>query len=251
MLHTKQPHFQTPRRTELRTLPEGFEIGDRELAAVFDEPIIYISQYAQAVRSVTAGYLLSYLADVTRSGQWWAMSALTVQEAIGISKNQFLDARELLMDRKVLLNQRVGNNPVQSLYQLNDDVLDELMTKYAATQTADMVCPPLNIARLHARTLAWRRLTVKSTLLLAALQERAQFAPPAETTAESNWFDASQQFIELRTALKRAEQDTARQRLQREKFIEMRRYGFPAVSQYRISYARLGVLTAHYLSSKS
>lgn len=231
-------------RVKASPLPQNFTIGTRELAAALDEPIVYISQYAQAVHSVTAGYLLSFLTTDTELGEWMAMSSIKVQDSIGLSKHTFIGAKDVLLKLNVLEHKRT---PDQSLYRINDEVLSELMTKFSSLQTDDLICPPLRVNRLHARALTQKKLSIKSVLYLSALQERSEEKPFAERTSHSNWFEAANSFLEWRTVLSKHEQLEACRQLIKEGVIESRRQGFPAVREFRISYERLAVLTAHFL----
>ena len=226
-------------------LPDGFSL-EQGLAAIYDEPIVYIRQYAQAIQSVSAGYLLSYLTTDTKCGEWLPMSCHKIQEAIGLTKSRFTSSRSILLEKNVLENMRTVH-PTQSLYRINDAALSELMIKHSSLQADDLGMPPLTIKRLHARTLSWLKLPLNSILYLAVADEMAEKKDFSERTATSNWMQISNKFLEQRTVLSKHEQLEAFKQLEKAGIIESRRVGFPASRELRISYERLAILTAQFL----
>lgn len=216
------------------------------LAALWDEPVSYVVQFAQALDSVTAGYFLScYLARYDE-GEWAALNEHIVATETGLGRGQWYTVRDRLLDKGVLINDR---NVRTSLYCLNGGKLETMMRQHSSLSLTAVTTPPLSINRLHLRALLHYGLSVKSCLYLAVLQSETPHTAFTERDNFSSWVLLPEKTMTERSYLSKREQQNASTALCNAGLLENEYRGFPRMRYCRYSLKRLAELTEGYMQS--
>ena len=137
------------------------------LAALWDEPVVYVTQFAQALNSVTAGYFLSCYVGLYDHDEWAALNEGIVHKQTGLGRGRWYAVRDTLLAAGVLENRR---DTGVSLYRLNGERLEGMVRGKASLLLADIASPPISLNRLHLRTLLHFGLSFKAALYLAVVQ---------------------------------------------------------------------------------
>ena len=72
------------------------------LAALWDEPVVYVTQFAQALNSVTAGYFLSCYVSLYGYDEWAALNEDIVHKQTGLGRGRWYAVRDTLLTAGVL-----------------------------------------------------------------------------------------------------------------------------------------------------
>ena len=214
------------------------------LAALWDEPMVYITQFAQALDSVPAAYFLSHYIDRLHAHEWTPLNNDIVGKETGLSVKRWRHVREILMDAGVLLNRRELS---ASLYQIDEAKLESLLRANSSLNLLDTAAPPLSVNRLYLRSLMALGLSFQACLLLALVQAHSPHTPFEQRTAHSDWITLPEAVVMQHTHLRAHEQRRAIQALQDCGVLEHRFYGFPRRRQCRYSLQRLAELTTDYM----
>lgn len=215
------------------------------LAALFDDPVTYVKQFAEALGSVTLGYFVSFLTENCKPGEWVMLNDQIVQQQTGLSPKQWRLVRSRLADMDLLYNKRTVEG---SWFTLHDELLERLMRQRSDLSASAMMSPPLSINRLQLHTLSARGMGIKSILMLACIQEAVGNVPLAQRKAMSEWVALPEKQIFDRCYLSRREQEHAIMQLNKAGLIEVTLKGMPATKHYRYSLEKLGKLTLEYVS---
>lgn len=216
------------------------------LAALWEEPVTYVVQFAQALDSVTAGYFLSCYVARYRPGEWVALNEDIVRRETGLGGGSWYRVRHLLLDAGILANERRLN---VSLYCLDGDRLEGLLRRNGDLSLCAVAGPPVSLNRLHLKTLLHYGLSVKACLLLAAVQADTPHIALAERQDCSPWVALPEQAVTERTRLSRREQRLAAEALRDIGVLETKYGGFPRMRHCRYSLQRLAELGDGYMQS--
>lgn len=235
-----------------------FEVSDRvkdmasvALSHLYDEPIIFVKPYAEALNNTNAGLMLSYLVNNTEPQEWMELNPKKCFNDIGLSKKEYELAREILRTYRVVDNKRTVA-PTKSFYRVNERVLDKLILEKGKAGISSLTTRPISINRLHLRTItSIRHGNPSVALYLACIQELVPYRPIEERTEFTPWMPVTMEYITERSGLTRGNQESARKFLYENKILESKKEDFPANSYYRISNKVLGDLTAEYIQINS
>ncbi|ASK28204.1 hypothetical protein BG910_11095 [Neisseria chenwenguii] len=216
------------------------------LAALWDEPVSYVVQFAQALDSVTAGYFLSCYVTRYGEGEWAAFNEHTAAAETGLGRGQWYAVRDRLLDKGVLMNDR---NVRASLYCLNGAKLEAMMRRHSNLSLTAVTAPPLSINRLHLRTLLHYGLSVKACLYLAVIQSETPHTDFAKRSSFSDWILLPEKTVTERSYLSKREQQNASEALRTAGLIENEYRGFPRMRYCRYSLKRLAELTDGYMQT--
>ena len=97
-------------------------LNEFDFIRLLDEPITYIQTYTKALKSVNAGFLLSYLVACTEPGEWFCLNGKLVKKEIGLSYDEYRLVRKKLIDLNILKNKRSAS---QSTYSIDDTILNQ------------------------------------------------------------------------------------------------------------------------------
>ncbi|WP_274572457.1 hypothetical protein [Neisseria leonii] len=217
------------------------------LTALWDEPVSYVKQYAEALKSVKLGYFVSYFSQKCLPGEWQPLNDHIIWEDLGLSAKQWRSVREDLMQRQLLLNRRTVF-PTGSLFTLNDSLLEKLITEHSDLSVSAVTAPPITLNRLHIKVLSYLGLPFTAILWLALLQSKCRHQALSEWGDFSEWVPMPTQEVFEHSHLSRREQDSALLALQSFGLAESGRYGSPATRHCRYSLKRLAELSSAYLN---
>ncbi len=227
-------------------------LDDHAFMALMDEPVTYVREFSLITGSINAGFLLSYLLKDTVPDEWFKINADQIREKIGMTSSELRLAREKLLQLDILQNKRVIKPHSQSFYYINDKAVDGLTKSYhGVLSPLNLASVPLSLNRLQLLALAGKRGSIKSALALAAIQELLSNELLYERKEYSRWIAVTDNHLMQRTALKRTELCKAITFLIDYNIIDLKKEGFPATKRYRVSYLKLGYLTALYLKQKN
>lgn len=222
-------------------------LDEHAFIALLDEPVTYIKEYAKATGSINTGFLLSFLISETEPEQWFRLNSDQIRSEIGMTVNEFRLARKKLSDLKILVNKRSMLPTPISLYQINDNIVDELIkNNHVKLSVLDLASVPLGINRLQLRAISHKRGSIKAVIFMAAIQELICDEPFNERGQFSKWVEVTDRHIASRTALSRNDRDTALSYLVNKNIVEFKKEGFPVKKRYRVNYQKLGQLTADF-----
>ncbi len=216
------------------------------LAALWEEPVTYVVQFAQALDSVTAGYFLSCYIARYRPDEWVALNEDIVRQETGLGRGRWYKVRDLLLEAGILANERNLN---VSLYRLDGEKLEGLLRCRADVSLCAVAAPPVSLNRLHLKSLLYYGLSFKACLLLAAVQADTPHIALAERQDCSPWVTLPEQAVVERTALSRREQRRAAEALCGIGVLETKYDGFPRTRHCRYSLRRLAELGDGYMQS--
>ena len=220
--------------------------------ALMDEPVTYVKEFSLITGSINAGFLLSHLIKETEPDEWFKLDSDQVRAKIGMTANELRLARKKLSELDILQNKRIIKPQPQSFYYINDQAVEKLIKQYhGLLSPLNLASIPLSINRLQLQTLAGKKSSIKSVLALAAIQDLICDEPYHEREEYSKWIAVTDEHIIQRTALTRHELSTAIKFLLDNNIIDMKKEGFPATKRYKVSYLKLGYLTALYLKHKT
>ena len=216
------------------------------LAALWDEPVVYVTQFAQALNSVTAGYFLSCYVGLYDHDEWAALNEGIVHKQTGLGRGRWYAVRDTLLAAGVLENRR---DTGVSLYRLNGERLEGMVRGKASLLLADIASPPISLNRLHLRTLLHFGLSFKAALYLAVVQSETPHRSLNGREAWSDWVLLPEQNVRERSFLSKAEQRRAGEALCGIGVLEYGYGGFPRMRRCRYSLNRLAVLTTAYMQA--
>ena len=216
------------------------------LAALWDEPVVYVTQFAQALNSVTAGYFLSCYVSLYGHDEWAALNEDIVHKQTGLGRGRWYAVRDTLLTAGVLENRR---DTGVSLYRLNGECLEKMVRNNAALRLSDIASPPVSLNRLHLRTLLHFGLSFKAALYLAVVQSETPHRSLNGREAWSDWVLLPEQNVRERSFLSKAEQRRAGEALCGIGVLEYGYGGFPRMRRCRYSLNRLAVLTTAYMQA--
>ena len=216
------------------------------LAALWDEPVVYVTQFAQALNSVTAGYFLSCYVSLYGHDEWAALNEDIVHKQTGLGRGRWYAVRDTLLTAGVLENRR---DTGVSLYRLNGECLDKMVRNNAALRLSDIASPPVSLNRLHLRTLLHFGLSFKAALYLAVVQSETPHRSLSGRETWSDWVLLPEKNVSERSFLSKAEQRRAGEALCGIGVLEYGYGGFPRMRRCRYSLNRLAVLTTAYMQA--
>lgn len=216
------------------------------LAALWDEPVVYVTQFAQALNSVTAGYFLSCYVSLYGHDEWAALNEDIVHKQTGLRRGRWYAVRDTLLTAGVLENRR---DTGVSLYRLNGERLEGMVRGKASLLLADIASPPISLNRLHLRTLLHFGLSFKAALYLAVVQSETPHRSLNGRETWSDWVLMPEQNVRERSFLSKAEQRRAGEALCGIGVLEYGYGGFPRMRRCRYSLNRLAVLTTAYMQA--
>lgn len=216
------------------------------LAALWDEPVVYVTQFAQALNSVTAGYFLSCYVGLYDHDEWAALNEGIVHKQTGLGRGRWYAVRDTLLAAGVLENRR---DTGVSLYRLNGERLEGMVRGKASLLLADIASPPISLNRLHLRTLLHFGLSFKAALYLAVVQSETPHRSLNGREAWSDWVLLPEQNVRERSFLSKAEQRRAGEALCGIGVLEYGYGGFPRMRRCRYSLNRLAALTTAYMQA--
>ena len=216
------------------------------LAALWDEPVVYVTQFAQALNSVTAGYFLSCYVSLYGHDEWAALNEDIVHKQTGLGRGRWYAVRDTLLTAGVLENQR---DTGVSLYRLNGECLEKMVRNNAALRLSDIASPPVSLNRLHLRTLLHFGLSFKAALYLAVVQSETPHRSLSGRETWSDWVLLPEKNVSERSFLSKAEQRRAGEALCGIGVLEYGYGGFPRMRRCRYSLNRLAALTTAYMQA--
>mgnify|MGYP003081359894 FL=1 len=216
------------------------------LAALWDEPVVYVTQFAQALNSVTAGYFLSCYVGLYDHDEWAALNEGIVHKQTGLGRGRWYAVRDTLLTAGVLENRR---DTGVSLYRLNGECLEKMVRNNAALRLSDIASPPVSLNRLHLRTLLHFGLSFKAALYLAVVQSETPHRSLSGRETWSDWVLLPEKNVSERSFLSKAEQRRAGEALCGIGVLEYGYGGFPRMRRCRYSLNRLAVLTTAYMQA--
>ena len=216
------------------------------LAALWDEPVVYVTQFAQALNSVTAGYFLSCYVGLYDHDEWAALNEGIVHKQTGLGRGRWYAVRDTLLTAGVLENRR---DTGVSLYRLNGECLEKMVRNNAALRLSDIASPPVSLNRLHLRTLLHFGLSFKAALYLAVVQSGTPHRSLSGRETWSDWVLLPEKNVSERSFLSKAEQRRAGEALCGIGVLEYGYGGFPRMRRCRYSLNRLAVLTTAYMQA--
>ena len=216
------------------------------LAALWDEPVVYVTQFAQALNSVTAGYFLSCYVGLYDHDEWAALNEGIVHKQTGLGRGRWYAVRDTLLTAGVLENRR---DTGVSLYRLNGECLEKMVRNNAALRLSDIASPPVSLNRLHLRTLLHFGLSFKAALYLAVVQSETPHRSLSGRETWSDWVLLPEKNVSARSFLSKAEQRRAGEALCGIGVLEYGYGGFPRMRRCRYSLNRLAVLTTAYMQA--
>lgn len=216
--------------------------------SLMDEPLTYVREYSLATGSINAGFLLSYLVSITEPEQWVRLNSTIIGREIGLTGNEYRNARLTLLNLHVLQNSRLTEPVAGSYYQVNENKVHELMFRVSELKILDMSIP-LSINRLQLKAIIGKRGSIKAGLFLASIQELICDEPFNERGNSSKWVEVPNEHIMDRTALSKHEFQSAQKYLLSRSIIELNTQGYPKRKRFRINYQQLAQLTANYWAS--
>ena len=216
------------------------------LAALWDEPVVYVTQFAQALNSVTAGYFLSCYVSLYGHDEWVALNEDIIHKQTGLGRGRWYAVRDTLLTAGVLENQR---DTGVSLYRLNGECLEKMVRNNAALRLSDIASPPVSLNRLHLRTLLHFGLSFKAALYLAVVQSETPHRSLSGRETWSDWVLLPEKNVSERSFLSKAEQRRAGEALCGIGVLEYGYGGFPRMRRCRYSLNRLAVLTTAYMQA--
>lgn len=216
------------------------------LAALWDEPVVYVTQFAQALNSVTAGYFLSCYVGLYDHDEWAALNEGIVHKQTGLGRSRWYAVRDTLLTAGVLENRR---DTGVSLYRLNGECLEKMVRNNAALRLSDIASPPVSLNRLHLRTLLHFGLSFKAALYLAVVQSETPHRSLSGRETWSDWVLLPEKNVSERSFLSKAEQRRAGEALCGIGVLEYGYGGFPRMRRCRYSLNRLAVLTTAYMQA--
>ena len=220
--------------------------------ALMDEPVTYVKEFSLITKNINAGFLLSYLVKETEPDEWFKLDSDRIRSEIGMTANELRLARKKLSELDILQNKRIIKPQPQSFYFINDRSVDNLVKQYhGLLSPLNLASIPLSINRLQLQTLAGKRGSIKSALTLAAIQDLICDEPFYERKEYSRWIAVTDEHLIQRTALTRHELTSSIKFLLDNNIIDFKKEGFPAIKRYRVSYQKLGLLTALYWKQKT
>ncbi|WP_165007782.1 hypothetical protein [Neisseria yangbaofengii] len=217
------------------------------LAALWEEPATYVKQFAEAMQSVTQGYFLSYFTEKCMPGEWISLNNDIVFDEAGLTPKQWRNIRQQLMAKGLLLNRRTVF-PTDSLFTLDDLLLERTIREHSTRDMTAIGGPPVSINKLHLKTLAGLGLSFKSVLYLSFLQNETGYVAFQDRGEWSPWTCMAEGHVTEMTVLSRREQETAIAELGKVGLLEIKLEGMPATRSGRYSLKMLGTLTAQYLN---
>ena len=216
------------------------------LAALWDEPVVYVTQFAQALNSVTAGYFLSCYVSLYGHDEWAALNEDIVHKQTGLGRGRWYAVRDTLLTAGVLENQR---DTGVSLYRINGECLEKMVRNNAALRLSDIASPPVSLNRLHLRTLLHFGLSFKAALYLAVVQSETPHRSLSGRETWSDWVLLPEKNVSERSFLSKAEQRRAGEALCGIGVLEYGYGGFPRMRRCRYSLNRLAALTTAYMQA--
>ena len=216
------------------------------LAALWDEPVVYVTQFAQALNSVTAGYFLSCYVSLYGHDEWAALNEDIVHKQTGLRRGRWYAVRDTLLTAGVLENRR---DTGVSLYRLNGERLEGMVRGKASLLLADIASPPISLNRLHLRTLLHFGLSFKAALYLAVVQSETPHRSLNGRETWSDWVLLPEKNVSERSFLSKAEQRRAGEALCGIGVLEYGYGGFPRMRRCRYSLNRLAALTTAYMQA--
>ncbi|UOO87668.1 hypothetical protein [Neisseria arctica] len=223
---------------------QDFQPTAADLATLWEEPITYVKQFAEALQCVNLGYFISYLTQKIMPGEWIKLNDKVVSGETGLSPKQWRIIRDRLLSRELLLNRRTSAG---SEFTLNDELLEELIRQHSDITPAGMFAAPLTINRLHLKALTAAGLSFKAVLLLSLIQQETPHKALGQRGELSDWITLSEKQVSILTCLTYAEQKSALEDLASMGIVEYDTIGFPAARHCRYSLKRLAEITASYL----
>lgn len=216
------------------------------LAALWDEPVVYVTQFAQALNSVTAGYFLSCYVGLYDHDEWAALNEGIVHKQTGLGRGRWYAVRDTLLAAGVLENRR---DTGVLLYRLNGERLEGMVRGKASLLLADIASPPISLNRLHLRTLLHFGLSFKAALYLAVVQSETPHRSLNGRETWSDWVLLPEKNVSERSFLSKAEQRRAGEALCGIGVLEYGYGGFPRMRRCRYSLNRLAALTTAYMQA--
>lgn len=216
------------------------------LAALWDEPVVYVTQFAQALNSVTAGYFLSCYVSLYGHDEWVALNEDIIHKQTGLGRGRWYAVRDTLLAAGVLENRR---DTGVLLYRLNGERLEGMVRGKASLLLADIASPPISLNRLHLRTLLHFGLSFKAALYLAVVQSETPHRSLNGRETWSDWVLLPEKNVSERSFLSKAEQRRAGEALCGIGVLEYGYGGFPRMRRCRYSLNRLAALTTAYMQA--
>lgn len=217
------------------------------LAALWDEPVSYVLQFAQALGSVNEGYFISYFSQKCMPGEWVQLNENIIWKEAGLTPKQWRKIRYNLIKKKLLLNRRMVF-PTGSLFTLDDHLLESMIKERANTNLCAITAPPISINKLHLQTFSELGCSIKSVLYLSFVKNETEYQPINERGDWSPWARMPEHYVIESCYLSRREQESAIRKLTDLGVIECRLEGKPATRSIRYSLKRLGELTAEFIN---
>lgn len=215
------------------------------LASLWDEPITYVKQFAEALNSVQLGYFMSYFSQKCQPNQWIALNDQIIQYETALTPKQWRKIRQDLMARDLLLNKRTKN---ESLFTLNDELLEHLIKQHSDLSIESLISPVISINTLQLKALCSIGVDIKAIILLATAQYLTPYQELSKRQDWSEWIVFPANLINKISFLSVKEQSTAIKTLKEHGIIECVVKNMPATRYCRFSLAKLGELTAQYLN---
>lgn len=220
----------------------------KALASLWDEPIVYVQQFSQALGDSVHGFFISIFTELCMPGEWLPLNDAVISELFHLSSKQWRRIKTELTQRRILIQRRPNLKSNLREYTLNDDLLETLIRQNSQLSVVDVGSRPLSLNRLHTKTLLYFGASIKAVLLLAAIQlhlghqsfgAREQFSP---------YITLSNTDIQALTCLSRTELTNAQKWLSDNNVIEYKYDGFPRVKYFRINYKTLATLSQQVLA---
>lgn len=215
--------------------------AQKALAALWDTPITYVVQYAEATDSVMNGYFLSYFTEKCMPGEWIPLQEEQLKRDIGLTAKQWRMIRNDLSNLQILKSKRMGAAP--SLYTLDDELLEAKMRAGSSLSAVAMTTKPISINRLHVRTLGELKVSIKSIILLGIIQSLTVQNDLAARADWSDWIVLPEAMVNGLSYLTRYEQNTALTELKSFGIVDTRVSGMPATREARYSLKALAELS--------
>lgn len=219
------------------------EIQLSALAALWNEPLIFVKQFAEALNSVTAGYFLSYFTDKCQPDEWVALNDYIIKNESGLSSKQWRPVAKRLRNAGILLNKRIT---YASLYSINEHKLNDLIKQHSDTHLLSMA-QPMSLNRLHTYALLNLGLSFKACLLLAYMQQECAYIQIEERQEYSPFVLLSDDVIKQNLVLSNREVKSAINALELINIVHIDYRGFPRMRYGRFNLRELGIVASNFL----
>lgn len=225
------------------------QLGISALAALWDEPITYVKQYAEALNDINQGYFISYFTDQCQPGQWLVLDDKKIYAEMGLTPKQWRKIKAELIQKELLVQRRLDHSNKRE-YTLNDELLERLIKQHSDLSILSVIGAPISINRLHLKSIMDRKLSFKAVLLFSYIQNKLDYVPINKRQKLSKWIRLSEQTVFEDTFLGRKEIELAQNDLISSGLLEVSYSGFPRLKQCAINYEVVANITQQYLVHK-